>query len=246
MPVLPVLRTVFFIFLLVCGPGASVRSEQLPKTVIRLATLEWPPFSGESLPYGGSTTRKVREAFEAMGYRVVIDYLPWARALKAVREPTDYMGVFPAYASEIRSKALILSPPLGRSPLGFVEIDTTRNWNRLEDLSSYIIGTVESYANTDLFDDMTERKALQIDPCGDDVSNLHKLVVGRIDMAVIDKNVMLYFLNNDPALKPHKARFHFNPRILEEKELFVGFRRDEDGERLNRVFTEGLYKIGNR
>ena len=233
-----------FIFLLGFGlPLQAAKAQDASPRTVHLATLEWPPFSSERLPEGGHIPQKVRAAFEVMGYQVTVDFLPWARALHAVREETGLDGVFPAYGNEIITRALLLSPPMESSPLGLAEYGGSRTWQKLEDLSPYVIGTVESYANTKAFDQLARQNVLQVETCPDDVTNLYKLAAGRIDMAVIDKNVFQYFLEKDPALQPHKKNFVFNERLLENKDLFVGFRKSKRGAELNKVFAEGLRRI---
>jgi len=47
---------------------------------LRMATLEYPPYSSEHLPDGGSIVALTRRAFAVRGYPLQIDFLPWARA----------------------------------------------------------------------------------------------------------------------------------------------------------------------
>jgi len=50
--------------------------------VVRLATLEWAPYTSESARHDGATTEVVRRAFEAMGYQLEVVFYPWERAIK--------------------------------------------------------------------------------------------------------------------------------------------------------------------
>ncbi|MGL5993751.1 MAG: substrate-binding periplasmic protein, partial [Aeromonas sobria] len=44
---------------------------------VRLTTLEWPPFTSQSLPDGGITGHIVKRAFAEAGLEVEFDFYPW-------------------------------------------------------------------------------------------------------------------------------------------------------------------------
>lgn len=234
------LRPLACALLLVLLTSLSARAH--PRTV-HLASLEWPPFAGEGLPDGGTAAQTVRAAFAAAGYDVKIDYLPWARAIESLRTKTDYDGLFPAYENEVIGASLILSAPIDTSPLALAEFKKTRSWTHLPDLAAYTIGTVESYVNTVAFDTLAAQGKLRVEPCTDDETNLRKLAGGRIDMAVIDAAVFRYLVDHTPDLAPQSASFHLNPRTLEEKDLFIGFRTDDEGRSFANIFAKGLAQI---
>lgn len=226
-----------FLFLLFAAPaGAQTRT-------VHLASLEWPPFAGEDLPGGGTSAQTVRAAFAAAGYDVKIDYLPWARAIESLRAKTDYDGLFPAYENEVIGASLTLSAPFDTSPLALAEFQKTRPWTHLPDLAAYTIGTVESYVNTVAFDTLAAQGKLRVEPCSDDETNLRKLAGGRIDMAVIDAAVFRYLVDHTPDLAPQSASFRLNPRVLADKDLFIGFRKDAQGAELAELFAKGLAQI---
>lgn len=58
--------------------------------VIRLTSLEWPPYSGKYLPEGGISIKIAKEAFLAEGYTLHVDFYPWARTVKAGLESNHY------------------------------------------------------------------------------------------------------------------------------------------------------------
>jgi polar amino acid transport system substrate-binding protein len=231
------LLVVFFI--LTCGYSVAANDK-----VIKLTSLEWPPYTGQALPNQGATAVVVREAFKAMGYTLVVEFYPWSRAVKMAKEEANYAGYFPEYYSADIAKEFTFSNSIGVGPLGFAErVNKPITWTKLDDLSALTIGTVKDYVNTDEFDKKAAKKQLKIDETTSDVRNLQKLDGGRIDLAVVDKNVFQYLLNTSPELASAKKNLRFNSRIMENKDIYICFKKGPEGDRLNKIFNEGLKKI---
>jgi polar amino acid transport system substrate-binding protein len=211
---------------------------------IVLTTLEWPPYVGKALPQQGGSAAVVRAALHAVGVEVRFKFVPWPRAVQLGTYGKDYAGYFPAYFEEERSRAALISKPIGSSPLGLAR-QATRNlpWNSLDDLVHYRIGVVEGYVNTAEFDRRVGEGLLPADAAQTDSLNLLKLANRRIDFAVIDRHVFGYLLRTDPTLQPFAAQLAFDKALLEDKPLYVYFRRGPEGEQLRALFNQGLEKI---
>jgi polar amino acid transport system substrate-binding protein len=217
-------------------------SDAEDKTV-RLASLDWPPYTMAGNINGGAEL-VVRRAFEAMGYRLVVEVLPWNRAVYNATNAPAFDGYFPEYWASAAEKTFFFSRPIGRSPLGFAERKAEPvAWQRLDDLAGIRIGTVSGYINTDEFDTRAKAGGLSVEEALSDSINLRKLARGRIRLAVIDRNVMDVLLANDPGLMTEAKELRFNDRMLEEKDLFVCFRRDDRGREMARILNEGLRRI---
>ncbi|MBB5019274.1 polar amino acid transport system substrate-binding protein [Chitinivorax tropicus] len=211
---------------------------------ITLTSLEWPPYTGQALQNQGASAAVAKAAFEAMGYKLKIEFYPWSRAVGLVKTSKTHMGYFPEYHSTDNAKTFHYSDPIGKGPLGFAErADAPISWSRLSDLASKKIGVVQDYVNTDEFDGMVAAKQLKVDVATDDSKNLLKLGGGRIDLAVVDQNVMNYLLSNDKDLKSLKGKLKFNGKLLEDKNLFICFKKGPEGEKLAKLFNDGLKKI---
>lgn len=59
------------------------------------------PFSDEDLPGGGFATEVVREAFQAAGHSVNVNFLPWKRGERLVKKG-DRVGTFPYVKTDKR------------------------------------------------------------------------------------------------------------------------------------------------
>jgi polar amino acid transport system substrate-binding protein len=191
----------------------------------------------------GASVVVARAAFEAMGHKLEVDFYPWKRAVYLAKNG-EYDGYFPEYYAEELKESFILSEPMGSGPLGLAELkNKSIQWNSLEDLKRFTIGTVSGYVNTAEFDAMVSRKELKVSEASDDIKNLLKLSSGRMDAAVVDKNVLNYLLASDPKLKAKAASLQFNSNLLEDKKLYICFTKDAKGEKWAAILKEGLTKI---
>lgn len=205
---------------------------------VRLTSLEWPPYSGESLPGGGTFFQSVETALAAVGDDVAVDFFPWNRAVRLGLAGEDYVGYGPEYFAE--DYECEWSDPIGNSPVGFVQnVDTPIAWETVSDLTAYTIGVVQGYVNDGAeFDAMIASGALTVDAVADDLANVRKVAAGRIDAAVIDRNVLDFLVSEvEPDLAGHVA---MNDHLLVVHDLYVCFAPTESGRAARDHFNEGL------
>lgn len=233
---------VFAVFCVLVMSASSGWSQQ-PETIY-MTSLEWPPYTGAELPNLGASIQIARQAFDAVGYNLSIKFYPWKRTVRTARNDHNFIGFLPEYYSLEKEKDFICSKPIGTSPLGFISIAEDKFvWEDLKDLKGKVIGVVLGYVNTAEFDQMVADGVLSVDYSRDDVTNIRKLLRGRIDLAVIDKNVFEYLMNVYPEFSRDDDRVVFNKKLLEVKELYACFRRGAEGKALCSKFNEGLKKI---
>lgn len=206
---------------------------------VTLASLDWEPYIGAKLPNNGYVARIAVEAFKTQGYKVTIDYLPWARAVSMATDG-DYDGLFPEYYDESRKADFVYSEPFKGGPLGFMKKKSSKiAYKKLEDLKPYTIGTVRGYVNTIEFD---LAKYLKKEEVVDDETNIKKLNNDRIDLIVIDKYVGAYII--EKQFPQFKATLEFMNPPLEEKPLFIVFsKKAKDYEKKMNAFNAGLKEI---
>lgn len=215
----------------------------------RLASLEWPPYASAREKDGGTSTRILRQAFDAAGASLVVDFLPWERAVVSGTTGAGYVGYGPEYYdrsldAEVAGTRCLYSRPFQRGPLGLVtRRDRPLDWKELSDLVGRRIGVVSGYINTAAFDSMVVRHTVRAETAPDDVTNVRKVALGRLDAAVIDSNVLDYLLETVPDLAPFRGNLAMSPRLLAEKELFVCFRNDASGRAAREIFNGGLSRM---
>jgi len=212
---------------------------------IKLTSLDWPPYTGPTLADQGATAAVVKAAFEAAGYRVQIDFFPWPRAVVLASDANSgYAGYFPEYYSAEVGKSFLFSAVIGTGPLGLVQHkDAPIIWNSIDDLNKFKVGVVQDYVNTDAFDANVASGKQPVEVVSSDDQNLKKVAAKRIPVAIIDQNVMNHLLAHDPSLAAVKAKLEFNGKLLEDKKLYICFRRGPQGEEYAKALAEGLKKI---
>jgi polar amino acid transport system substrate-binding protein len=211
---------------------------------IRLASLDWPPYTGHQLEQQGETSVLVRQVFAAMQLEVQTEFLPWSRAIRASeKNGALYAGYFPEYYSD--HPKFILSDSLGSSELGFVEA-TAKPLGQLSVglLSTLQLGVVQDYVNLRLVDQMIARGQLIPQVALSDRQNVLKVVMGRLDLAVIDARVLWYLLEHDAEVKRlAKGKVRFNASLTELKTLHLALRRDPAHQLLMEKFNHYLQKV---
>ena len=212
--------------------------------LIKLATLEWPPYSSKSLPGGGKTVAKVVAAFRHMGYTVKIDFLPWSRAVRSTYgEQPLYLGYFPEYP--LTDTHFLLSASLGDSIVGLVQHKNRKlNISNTLSLTQYRLGVVQDYVNTKDIDDLIAKGKIKPVIAIDDRQNLVRVLNGDIDVAVIDKHVMQYLLQHDLQLSKNAAGLlEFDDTLAQTISLHIAFSRYHPDAALYHKFNTALFQL---
>lgn len=228
-------------------PAADAAAAEQERTV-RLATAEWPPYLGEQLPEQGALAVLLSNAFADEGYRVELEFFPWARTLLLVREPASgFDGYAVDYFSDQVARDYLLSQPVATSPLVLAErAGNPLNWQSGSDLARYRLGLVTGYINTADIDRRVANGEIRAEFVSDDLGNLRILAAGRIDASVIDSRVLSWLSRADPQLRERGEILRVSGEVLEEKALYACFRRSVRGEQLRAVLDRGLKKVSAR
>ena len=235
------MATALLMLITAAGPARATPAPGGDAPIIRLTSLDWPPFSGAQLPNRGLSTVVVERALARAGLGLTVDFLPWQRAVVTGLKSASAAGYFPEYRTGASQSRCLLSSPIGSSPLGLAErAEAPVNWHSLSDLAGLRIGTVRGYVNTDAFDQAVADGKVLVEPAVDDATNLRKLAAGHLDLVVIDANVLTHLLFNEPGLRSLRNQVRFNARLLEDKSLHVCFRPGAEGEALRRRFDQAL------
>lgn len=215
----------------------------LPSTV-DLVTTNWPPYTGEALDGFGLTAKIVKQAFDATDIETSIEEYPWPRALRRMLRDQGYDAVFPVYDTPERRTQFLLSDPVGTSPLGFVHLHSTPfEWRVYGDLTGYMTGYVLGYAYEWRLREMLDSNAIRSFAARDDETLLRQLVGGRIEVIVMDHNVARYLIETRPELAASSDMITFNPKLVSQRTLHVGFPTSDHGKALRAAFNSGLKQL---
>lgn len=201
---------------------------------LRMATLEYPPYSSEHLPDGGSIVALTRRAFAVRGYSVQIDFMPWLRVRRALQN-RSHQGAMALWPSDITADGLQASRPLFYSELGlFIRSDYPLQFTDLKQLRGQTLGIVRGYA----YPQHVLDAGLHLEEAVNDISNLRKLKARRFNMVLLEHIVGNHLINNDEQLRG-TLRWHGN--VVERIPLLVGFIQPKAGEPdWSKVFEQGL------
>lgn len=243
----------FFIsFVIFCSALFAVSSFAEPQTtkkdkVVRLSSLEWPPYTGEALAGGGRSIELISRVFAAKGYQLEVGFYPWRRAFLLAKESQAYDGVVPEYFTEAGAEDFLFSDPFDETELVLVyRHEDPIDWDQVQDLANYSVGVVSGYVNTPELDRLIDSGALKVSTAIDDAINILKLVRERVQVIVIDKAVFQYLMKTNAKLIPHSLSLAIHPNVLSLKKLYVCFQKNERGEHLRRVFNEGLKRLNKK
>ncbi len=218
----------------VLATGAMAQSQH---KLIRLATLEWPPFTGLLLPQEGVSTYIAATVAKAAGFRLLTASFEWTKAVEKGEQSPEFEGYFPEYFSQERQDACHLSQSIGSSVLGVATLKNAPiKWTKLSDLGAYRLGVVDGYLNGEEFDAAIKDKRQPVELGPSDAANIAKLRAGKIRGIVVDKSVLEYTLYK---LKD-KGSVVFNPRPIARLSLHVCFKRTPSGLAMRDAFDSAL------
>lgn len=159
--------------------GSSVRAQD---ETIQLATMNWLPVYGESLPNGGVFTELTTEAFHRAGYYCDVKFVPWKRALTQAKKGA-FGGLMGAVLNEERKSDFVATDPIMLyEEFLFSRADSQIQYRDYSDLKAYNIGSIAGVAiNSSLV-----AAGLKVEEIVRTEQNLDKLIRGRIDLLVAD------------------------------------------------------------
>lgn len=219
----------------------SVGSAGAAETV-KIANIEWPPYSDSSLPGGGAVSAIIKKAFAGVGVDVVYDFVPFNRAVALGTADPAYIGYTTEYRSPEVEKRCALSNSVGRSPVGFVKkTGSAFAWNTLDDVANFTVGVVDGYVNDGgEFDAAIASGKIKAEAVKDDLTVLRKIAAGRNPIGVVDANVLAYLTNIQKDLA---GALTMDKHLLKEHDLLVCFRNDATGAAARDRFNQGLAKL---
>ena len=229
--------------MLCCSLPLHVQAENL-----RLVTGELPPYATQERTDQGIALDIVRRAFAFAGSSVSYTFKPWTRSLEEARagqwDGTAYWGKNPS-----RDVGFLISDNVLTEQWVFLyrqRADTAPafDWGTLNDLKGQRIAAVQSYTYTPEFWDLYKAGSLRLEIGQDDLGNLRRLVAGRVDLAVIERNVACYLMN--AHFKPAEvADLRAHPKLLTNQfttHLMLSEKLPQSAERM-KAFNRGLAQL---
>ena len=223
-------------FLLLMGFSLLSLPVGVAGKTISLVALEYPPYYGKDLPDQGFMTEIIQGAFAESGYQVTVKFRPWKRAFEEAKAG-KFDGAYTMWIREERKQWFIFSAPLLPNLIGFyVRKQDPIAFETLEDLKPFKIGVVRGYADPPAFEKATY---LQKTVANTDEQNMRKLLLGSIDLALMDKYVGAYVINT--KFPDKKNEFVWIDPPLKIDNQYVAFsKKVKNVETKVQAFNEGL------
>lgn len=215
---------------------------------LRLVTGELPPYATQERPDSGIALDVVRKAFANVGLSVSYTFKPWTRSLEEARagawDGTAYWGRNPS-----RDVGFLISDNVLTEQWVFLYRvrpagSPAFNWETLTDLKGQRIAAVQSYTYTPEFWELQKNGTLKVELAQDDLGNLRRLVAGRIELAVIERNVACYLLQAH-FTPQERVNLRVHPRLLTQQfttHLMLSEKLPQSAERMA-AFNKGLAQL---
>lgn len=239
---------VLLLFVMFSVVAAQAREQPQPQPVIqiKLTSLDWPPYTGETLPGQGEVTVLLRQVMADLGYQLQVDFLPWPVAVAKVRAGAEgHQGYFPEYP--VADSNYLMSAAIGYSEVGLVERrDKPLLFTGVKELAGVRFGVVQDYLNMEELDAMIAAGQLKPVVSASDQDNVRKVLRRELDTAVIDKRVLSYLLQHDPTLQKAAESLQFSQSLRENKSLHLVLKNTPQNAELIKKFNQKIRQYKTR
>jgi polar amino acid transport system substrate-binding protein len=227
------------IFLLYSINSLAVQSDQVLNKVkhFNLVTAVYPPYNYQSEGIKGLNIDIIKAAFSAVGYQLNVKILPFSRAFQYAKQGA--VDGITLWYSKDRAQWFEFSTSLTRSQLILLKPNALQvNYQSLNDLIPFTIGTVRNYAYPESFSD---HLGIKKDQVLTDEQNINKLILGRIDIALIDKRMAKFILRKNHP----EQQYSFNSAgILKNEKYYLAVSKNSNNYKQKLAdFNLGLAKI---
>ncbi|KAB8031039.1 substrate-binding periplasmic protein [Fluviispira multicolorata] len=232
------------LFLIICLANFNISYGA--NLTVKLSSLNWCPYVIENPDKNGVIQNIIEAAFYTQGYKIETNIMPWDSALSETKLG-NYDAIFPADKTTERIKYFNFSAPIIRTSLVLITLKNSKiKYNKYDNLNmtynelkQYRFGVIRGYAYEKNFD---ERKDLRKIISTDEQSNMRKLKLKEIDIALIDKNVALYFIQKNP--NEFEDTFTILKPEIEISDLYMAFSKKAlNSENKLKAFNKGLKEI---
>lgn len=223
------------------GPGASLPLRAAE--TVRLGIGEWPPYFGAELRQLGVFAHIVAEAFKREGLQVAYELMPWKRALSLV-ESGALQGSPGWTHGEERARQFLYSDPvlISREVLFFPKKRPLR-FRGEEDLRGLVLGATTSYLYGPTISQLEQAGQLRLDRAPSDELSLRKLLLGRVDAVLLNREVGLELLRRKFTPEEREALDYSERAVAEKPSHMVMSRALPEVPTLLLAFNRGLAQL---
>lgn len=210
---------------------------------ISIATGDYAPYAGETLPHQGIGLRIIREAYASQGIRVEYRFFPWIRAMNNVRNGEfDASGVW--FKTSKREREFLFSVPVFETKQVLFHLKRKHfEWHNMADLSAFRIGATQGYSYGESFDVAERDGTIELHRVSNDVMNFRKLLTERIDIVPVSREVGYYLLSRKFSEDEQQQITHHPRPTRKTSPLHLIFRKDSSSQHWIDSFAQGMRTI---
>ncbi|SCK18475.1 ABC transporter substrate-binding protein [Vogesella sp. LIG4] len=196
----------------------------------------YPPFVDATQPKQGISLQIVRAAYATQGYDIEMHFVPWARAINAVKDG-EYDILPNAWWTQERTAFLLYSAPYLKSEIKFIKRKGDPfEYRGLESLNGKTVGIVRGYGYGDAFLKATNFTRPEVATV---MQNIKKLLLGRIDLTLEDEIVVRSIIKHDAPELQQLIEFTQNPLSIQELHVTSGLKNPRH-QAIVDAFNKGL------
>ena len=230
--------------LIIALTGALLSLQVCAKETVTISTSQWSPYITSVSPQYGSMSTIINEAFNHVGIEVEYVFLPWARAYEGARtgevDATSYW-----YKDEKHEQDFLYSDPLTTDEMVFFRLknNTKPNWRQLRDFDDLSIGLTRGYTYTQAMWGYAEKNKNNVYIVGSDRQNLKMLMLGRVDIIPMQKDVGLHLIHS--MFSQHQAQKVeiLSPPLSVRTGHLLFPKANKNSQKLMLLFNQGLAKL---
>jgi polar amino acid transport system substrate-binding protein len=218
-----------------------IHAQAMAQTV-KLVTFEYPPYEyTEGGLIKGIAVDVIQETFKLMKVDVTVQAYPWSRS-QAMFENGEVDGIFTFFRNSEREKYTLFSKEavVTQTISLWVSKDSRIEFNGdLTKLQTYVIGVTPRTSYGERFDSTIKHGVLRTESANTMENNIRKLIAGRIDIWVSNRDGARHELQRLGLLGSVKEL----KQSIQVVPAFVGFSKSRQGEALRDEFDDALGKL---
>ena len=220
------------IFILIIFLVPSIVAAQ---NVLKIVTVNSPPYCSEELLNGGVYTEITTEAFREAGYEVQVSFMPWARALQGTQIGT-FDILMQASFKEEREETLFYSNSVMKEEVVLLtKINSQILYNKIADLEEYTVGCLRNSITANIL----EENGISIHEVSSQLINLELLIKDRIDL-IASQRIHLNYLIDSHYPESRSDLIFLEPPILTGYLYNVVTKMNPDHIEITEDFNEAL------
>ncbi len=198
---------------------------------------DFPPYNflDEKKNKIGLDTEIVAAVLAYLDVKYELNVYPWKRVVNLLDTHQVHMAYQFVGSPERFSSYLLIGPIRSGFTVFFVHKDSAIQFNTLDDLRPYTIGTVKGFKYTNEFDQADFLK--KDDSAIDNEQLVKKLAVKRVDMIIGDRDTLSFLARRAGVYD----QIQLLPKVLREVPRYVGFHTSERARA--GLFAHGLNAI---